>query len=107
MPKIYLKGASGTQYEFEVYPWGTVFNAVGAVYAVLRENPPQQNYFILYIGKTESLKDRFVDHHKQDCFDRNGKTHVGVKVVSTEVERTKIETDLLSNYSTSCNEKIG
>jgi len=98
---ITLKGASKKTYGFDVYPWGTSFNAVGVVYAVLKAN--QSNYSILYIGETGDLSSRFDDHHKQSCFDRNEKTHIGIYLESSEKQRLTIEADLLGNYSTSCN----
>ncbi|GMR05988.1 MAG: hypothetical protein BMS9Abin25_0569 [Gammaproteobacteria bacterium] len=106
MPKettITLKGASGRTYEFNVYPWGTSFKPLGAVYAVLKK--PPSNFTILYIGQTGDLSTRFDDHHKQACFDRNGKTHIGIHLESTESGRLAIEADLLANYSLVCNDQ--
>jgi len=97
-----VKGASGASYAFGVYPWGTSFKAIGAVYLILKKNP-SGNFTIIYIGQTGDLSSRFGSHHKQACFDRNGKTHIGVKTESTEQRRLNIETDLINNYSTICN----
>jgi hypothetical protein len=101
---ITATGASGRAYEFEVYPWGQAFNPVGGVYLVLKRSPGiRPTYAILYVGQTGDLSRRFDDHHKQWCFDRNAKTHIGVRVVNTEQERLAIERDLLGNYQTVCN----
>lgn len=99
---VTLKGASGRSYNFDVFPWGTSFNAVGAVYSVLKRNA--SNFTILYIGQTGDLSDRFDNHHKQSCFDRNGKNHIGVHRESSESRRFDIETDLVRNYSPICND---
>ena len=99
---VTLKGASGRSYDFDVFPWGTSFNAVGAVYTVLKRNT--SNFTILYIGQTGDLSDRFDNHHKQSCFDRNGKTHIGIHLESSESRRFDIETDLVRNYSLVCND---
>jgi len=99
--RIKVIGASGRSHEFVIYPWGQKFNPVGGVYLVLKRNIGK--YEILYIGQTGDLSERFDDHHKQGCFDRNAKTHIGVRVVSTEQERLAIESDLLGNYKTACN----
>jgi excinuclease UvrABC nuclease subunit len=99
--KVTVRGASGREYEFMVYPWEEKFNPVGGVYLVLRKQIG--NYGILYIGQTKDLSERFDDHHKQNCFDRNARTHIGVRVVTTEKERLAIECDLLRNYKTACN----
>jgi len=99
--KVKVIGASGRGYEFIVFPWGQTFNPVGGLYLVLKRTIG--NYEILYIGQTGDLSERFDDHHKQGCFDRNAKTHIGVRVVNVEQERLAIERDLLGNYKTACN----
>ena len=102
--KISVNGASGTTYHFGVFAWGTTFNPVGAVYLILRKEYSSSNYTILYIGETGDLSDRFSNHHKQDCFDRNGKSHIGILVEDSESRRLDIESDLLQNYTTTCND---
>lgn len=102
--KVTVVGASGRAYEFMVYPWGQEFNPVGGVYLVLkRKLGIQMTYEILYVGQTGNLSERFDDHHKQQCFDRNARTHIGVRGVSTERDRLAIECDLLGRYKTACN----
>lgn len=98
---VTAKGASGTSYSFDVYPWGTTFKAVGAVYLVLKKN--QSNYAILYIGQTGDLSERFDDHHKASCFTRHGRTHIGILVESSGTRRLAIEADLIANYKPVCN----
>ncbi|MEW8057721.1 MAG: hypothetical protein AB2796_20615 [Candidatus Thiodiazotropha sp.] len=105
MPKettVTLKGVSGRSYDFDVYPWGTSFKAVGAVYNKKKKNGT--NFSILYIGQTGDLSERFDNHHKRPCFDRNGKTHIGIHLESAESRRFDIETDLVRNYSPVCND---
>ncbi len=101
--KVTVKGQSGAQYEFEVFPWGTVFNSVGGLYLVLKKQPG--NYGILYIGQTGDLSERFDNHHQSPCFTRNGKTHIAVRGEGSEQRRLAIETDLIRNYQTSCNKQ--
>jgi len=98
---ITATGESGTQYEFQIFPWGTSFNRVAAVYLVLKKQPNQ--YTVLYVGETEDLKERFENHHKQGCFDRNGKTHIGVLQEGIGTRRLRIEADLVANYNPTCN----
>lgn len=97
-----LKGASGRTYDFDVYPWGTSFKPLGAVYTVLKKS--NQKFTVLYIGETGDLSTRFDNHHKQSCFDRNGKTHIGTHLESSSSSRLAIETDLVRNYSPVCND---
>src|SRR5204862_34065 len=96
-----LKGASGRTYQFEVHPWGTPFNPLGAVYAVLQSRTDG----LIYIGQTGDLSERFDDHHKATCFDRHGKTHIGVCTEASEQRRLAIESDLIANYKLPCNDK--
>lgn len=102
--KVTAIGASGRKYDFEVYPWGQPFRPVGGVYLVLKKKPETQpTYDVLYVGQTGNLDQRFDDHHNQQCFDRNAKTHLGVRGESAEQARLAIERDLLGNYKTACN----
>lgn len=94
-------GSSGAQYSFQVYPWGTPFKAVGAVYLVLRQGNPSHD--LLYVGQTDDLSARFDNHHKQPCFDRKGRTHIAVLVEPSEPKRLRIESDLVQKYQPSCN----
>ena len=85
--KVTVKGASGTTYDFWVYPWGQEFKAVGGVYLILKRQTVNGNYGLLYIGQTGDLSERFDNHHKKPCFDRNGKTHIAARVESAEQKR--------------------
>ncbi len=94
-------GSSGAQYSFNVYPWGTTFKAVGAVYLVLRHGNP--SFDLLYVGQTDDLSSRFDSHHKQPCFDRKGRTHIAALVEPSEKRRLQIESDLVTKHQPSCN----
>jgi len=100
---VSAKGASGANYTFHVYPWGTDLKPIGGVYIVLRKPSSNGNYDILYVGQTSDLSERFDNHHKKPCFDRNRKSHISAMVESSEQRRLAIESDLLSNYNTTCN----
>ncbi len=99
---ILLKGSSGISYNFDVYPWRAPFKSLGAVYAVLNRNA--NNYSTLYIGQTSDLSTRFENHHKQGCFDRNGKTHIGIHLDSSAASQLAKERDLVVNYNPVCND---
>ena len=101
--KVTVVGASGTSSQFEVHRWGTKFRKIGAVYLVLRNGKPGP-YDLLYVGQTGDLSERFDNHHKRACFDRNGKTHIGIRMVSVERQRLDIESDLLRKHRTTCND---
>jgi len=95
--KLTVYGASGIPYEFWVYPWGTELKPEGGDYLVLKDNG------ILYVGQTSNLSERFDNHHKRSCFDRNGKTHIGARLEPSEDKRRAIETDLINKYNPPCN----
>ncbi len=99
---VVLKGRSGAAYEFTVYPWRTECKPIGGVYAVLKLRTDDR-YDVLYIGETGNLSERFDSHHKAQCFDRNGKTHLGVCTESSQQRRLTIERDLIDNYKPPCN----
>ncbi|MEZ5529365.1 MAG: GIY-YIG nuclease family protein [Porticoccaceae bacterium] len=99
--EVTLRGASEQTYPFNVYPWGTSFKPLGAVYTVLRLEGSK--YTILYIGQTNNLSERFDNHHRKVCFDRNGKTHIGIHQEASEKQRFYKETDMVRNYSPTCN----
>jgi predicted GIY-YIG superfamily endonuclease len=101
---ISAKGASGTQYNFDVYRWGTSLRPIGGVYLVLKKQP-NSTYTILYVGQTGDLSGRFDNHHRAACFTNHGRTHLAVRAEGSEQRRFAIETDLIRNYQTSCNKQ--
>lgn len=99
---ITLTGASGTKYEFNIYERSTTFKASGAVYVMSKVNA-NGKYVIIYIGQTGDLSGRPLNHHKTDCFDKNGADKVFIKSESAEKTRLAIETDLVRAYNPTCN----
>lgn len=99
---ITMEGASGTRYNFDVYRWGTSFKSLGAVYSVLKKNT-NGRYNVLYVGQTGNLDERFDNHHRADCFTRNGRTHIGIHLESSEQTRLSKERDLINHYNPPCN----
>lgn len=102
-PVISVRGASGTAYPFTLYRWGTPFQPFGAVYTVLHQ-VPDGRYQLLYIGQTADMSQRFDSHHKDSCFARHGRTHLGVHAEPLEQHRRAIETDLIRGNPTPCND---
>ena len=100
--KVTATGASGAQFEFDVYRWGTSFNSIGGLYLVLKKQLTGK-YDLLYVGQTGDLSERFDNHHKQSSFDRHGKTHIAVRGENTEKKRLAVEADLIQNYQPVCN----
>ena len=107
---IQFAGKSGRQYEFEIYPWGTIFRKdFGAVYFVTkRSKKPDGGYSHerIYVGQTEDMSTRFDNHHQQACFDKRGANCICVHGEQVERTRLVIERDLIENYHPPCNEKV-
>lgn len=99
---ITLTGESGTNYSFEIYARSTEFNAVGGIY-VMAKKTAANTYSVLYVGQTGDLSSRPLNHHKKDCFDKNGADHVFVHAEGNEKTRFNIETDLINAYKPKCN----
>lgn len=102
-----LKGASRKKYDFNVYPIGTTFARVAAVYAVTnRTRQPDGGYRhkVIYIGQTGNLPERFDDHHKAACFQRHSANCICVHRDGNERSRRVKESDLIKGYDPPCND---
>ncbi len=102
-----FKGASGNEYPFNVYPFNTTFKEVAAVYIVsYRHKKPTEGYIhtFIYIGQTDNLKERFENHHQANCFKENKANVICTHQEDDAKKRLEIESDLLKNYSSICND---
>ena len=102
MSTITLTGCSGNNYTFTIYRKGQSFRAVGGVYYIARII--NQTDYRIYLGITNDLSTRFENHHKENCFRRYRATHVCVLQSSNQMERERIEKDILCYYNFPCNE---
>jgi len=99
-------GLSGAKYSFAVYPIGQPFRAVGAVYIITKRTIKSDgvgNHDFIYIGQTGDLSVRFIDHHKDSCFSRNGANCICIHTCDEESQRFDIETDLCRRHNPPCN----
>src|SRR5258708_7060330 len=97
-----FRGESGN-YGFEVYGVDTTFNAVGAVYVFSHREVGSDGkglHTLLYIGQTDSLKDRIPDHEKWPCARRHGVNCICVHREAHEKSRLQKETDLRGENNT-------
>ena len=114
MPKntdVEFQGASGRKHIFKAYTLGTeTFNDVGGVYIFTKESLNQhgeKKYYPLYIGQTNSLKDRLTaSHEKLPCVVQNKVDCLCILVEENMFSRRAIELDLLSKYNTPCNTRL-
>ena len=104
---ITFTGSSGTEYEFNVYSWGTNFKKdFGAVYFVTKRSKKSDSGYShtrIYIGQTEDMSTRFDNHHKQECFGEYDANCICVCGEQDEDKRLEIEKDLIDNYNPPCN----
>lgn len=102
-----LRGKSGNQYEFEVWPINQNFNAVAAVYAVTRRYQKSGGGYghkVIYIGETSDLSTRFDNHHKADCFSEHNANCICTHQDNDEDSRRAKEADLIASYNPPCND---
>ena len=96
-------GESGIKYEYTIYEIGGDSNDLPGNYIFTKETSPQK-WQAIYIGQTESFKERLPNHNELPCIQRNGGTHIHAHTNSDEKSRLDEEKDLLANYTTPCNQ---
>lgn len=104
---LVLKGKSGTDYSFNLYDYGTSFSSGSGLYVFTNRHKDSSNQFVhtlIYLGKTSDLSERFNDHHKKSCIERNKANCIGVHSLSKESDRDAAEKDLLAADNYTCNE---
>ena len=95
-------GKSGAKYTYEVHPIGILWSDVPGNYIFAKETAPG-HWAPVYIGQTQSLRDRLPNHNELPCIKRNGGTHVHVHIARDERVRRNEENDLLAAHKTPCN----
>ena len=102
-----FRGKNGS-YGFDVYSIDTEFNDVGAVYIFTKrvvDSNGKGSHTFLYIGQTDSLRDRIPNHEKWDCVNRNGVNCICIHRDDDEDSRIAKQTDLRARNSTPCNDQ--
>jgi predicted GIY-YIG superfamily endonuclease len=106
---ITLKGKSGNSYVFNIYDIKSNWAEVAAVYVVTRAvTKPEggSTHYIIYVGQTDNLKNRFSNHDHQKCFDNNNANRLCVLQQGNEDKRRSIESDLIGSYNPPCNKQL-
>jgi len=96
-------GASGKKYMYDIYLIGTNWNDVPGNYIFAKE-ASSSNWESVYIGETESFKDRLPNHNELPCVSRNGGTHIHVRINRDSNARLEEERDLIDHNNPSCND---
>ncbi len=103
---ITLTGSSGKKYKFNIYPYSTQFETVGAVYYISKRTEKADgsgSHSKIYIGQTGDLSERFDNHHKESCFKKHGANCISIHQEPDEDKRIEIEQDLIDAYDPPCN----
>ena len=102
---IMWPGASGKEYKYWIYRIGTTFKDTPGNYIFAKESSPGR-WTPIYIGETESLRDRLSNHDKMPCVKRHGGTHIHAHTTSggQDVRRAE-ESDLLAKWDPPCNKE--
>ncbi len=101
--EVLWPGKSGRKYAYKVFPLSQEWNDVPGNYIFAKLEAGR--WSSVYIGETESLKNRHASHEKQECAKRNGATHIHAHKSSAEKqERLDEETDIRKSFpNTPCN----
>ena len=105
---VLFTGESGEDYFFEIYPKGTTFPNVSAVYIFVKQisnSSGKYSYKLLYIGESSELGERIKKHNKENCVEKNGYTHICILPIEEEKHRLEIESDLIHKCNTPCNKQ--
>ncbi len=85
----------------------------GGVYIILRNDNVPGSYTNVYVGKTNNLRSRFIEHLADSELNiqlknniRNTECYFRYLILSTEQERTNKEIELLRTFSWECNQKM-
>lgn len=110
VPKHFWQGASGKNYEYEVYPLGTPFSNVDGNYIYAKTS--QFFWLPVYIGQGDLSVRISTAHHQSQCVAQKQATHIHVHANPNRQDRIDEEQDILAAFPlayapTGCNEKIG
>ena len=104
-----LRGKSGSQYVFHVHTMNEEHLDESGIYVFtkrgLNATSHKYEHKIIHIEKSDSIQKHLYDHHTGDCIDENGCNCVCLKQIENADDRERIESDLLDNYDTVCNEE--
>jgi hypothetical protein len=95
-------GQSGVKYTYNIFDFGTTFEATPANYIFAQEKLPRQ-FVPIHIGQTRNLTDCY-KIPQLACIQENGTTHICVHAnLSGEKARLAEEADLINAYRPVCN----
>ena len=98
-------GKSGKEYKYWIHEMDTSFKDEPGNYLFAKQTSPGK-WTPVYIGETESLKDRLSNHDKLPCVKRHGGTHIHAHTTpgGQKVRRDE-EGDLIAKWDPPCNKE--
>lgn len=101
------RGVSGKVYRFEIFSkWQRFADNVSAVYAFLAQDKNDPSKLkILYIGQSEDLDQRLLNHNKWGEAARRGFSHLGILRLATS-QLDSVERDLVRFHEPELNEVL-
>jgi hypothetical protein len=104
--KITWPGAGLNNHQFDCFQIGTLFNEVAGLYIACKQLP-NANWVALYVGETQSFKQRLNDSYKQhegvQRAVKLGATHFSLMQEANPTRRLKIETELRNRLTPPAN----
>lgn len=101
---VTFTGASGKKYSFGYYDYPGSWNEVAGVYIIARFDRNQNKIYAIYVGETDNLKERLINHHKQSCFNSNNVNILCWLGENNQQTRLAIESDLIKGINPPCND---
>jgi hypothetical protein len=100
-------GQNGSTYDFKVYPLGTTFDPVSAVYLITQRTPEFGNggsHTYIYIGETNDLSACFNNHHKASCFEDHNANCICIHREDREPKRLRIKNNIYRRCRPHCDD---
>jgi hypothetical protein len=99
-------GESGKEYQYEVYPINTSFQALPGIYIYARQ-AEDGSWIPVYIAQTRDLHQRLEGHVRVANAVENGATHIHAHYCSSgQAARCSEERDLILRWQPVCNEPV-
>lgn len=97
--RIEWEGKSGKKYKYYIEEIESSFKAVPGNYIFSKEVEPHK-WKPIYIGQTGDLSERFNNHHKKECIEKEDATHIHVHSSSEDEDvRKEEESDLIERWN--------
>jgi hypothetical protein len=95
------------KYSFEgPYPSADNLKSQSGVYAILGRNTEQDQWKVVDIGESESMRDRTANHDRSDCWKRRGHRILNVAALYCDARtRMVIEKELRTQFNPPCGDR--